>query len=77
MTPAYLLPPDLQAALRSIVKSMADEPRRSNAKDAELVERPACPKCGAANRPWAMPVIELINRDYFCVTCSFSWPVKA
>lgn len=48
--------------------------RRSNARDAELVEMPPCPKCGDANRPWASPVIELVGAFYVCSTCAHAWP---
>lgn len=46
-----------------------DESRRSNAKDAEYVEMPSCPKCGCANKPWASPMIELVGRVYVCSQC--------
>lgn len=59
-----------------------DDPRRSNARDAELSALPPCPRCAAANAPKqgdypAVIYIEQVNAEYYCRTCGKSWSVDA
>lgn len=55
-------------------RGMADDERRGNWQDADLVSLPPCPKCGAVNAPRAKPTIERIGKTALaCNCCGKEW----